>query len=225
MTNRLNTTVNQQYSGDTVLKSAIILAGGRSSRMGQDKALLQLNGQSQLSRTVALAKAAGCDQILISRNQPGFIYDLYPAAGPLAGIQAALLQVHAANCLILPVDTPLLQPSLLRLLWQYPCASFQGSPLPAVIPNNSAVRHWLLQQLQQAAAQQPKDQVQQKSNDTVSALSVTALLHYCGGLTLPCPLPGALLNTNTPQQWQQATAVYQQKQQPYQEFKESISHG
>lgn len=202
------------------LKSAIILAGGRSSRMGQDKALLQLAGQSQLSRTVALAKAAGCDQILISRNQPGFIYDLYPGAGPLAGIQAALSQVHAPSCLLLPVDTPLLEPQLLALLWRYPCASFEASPLPAVIPNNSAVRQWLLQQLQQAAAHN-----QPTSCAPGAALSVTALLHYCGGQSLPCPVPEALLNTNTPDEWQQATRRYQRQQQQYQMLQEITPYG
>lgn len=211
----------QHHSGAAKqLKSAIILAGGRSSRMGQDKALLQLSGQSQLSRSVALAKAAGCDQILISRNQPGFIYDLFPGAGPLAGIQAALLQVHAPRCLLLPVDTPLLEPQLLALLWQYPCASFEASPLPAVIPNNSAVRHWLLQQLQQAASQNNA-----ASEASGAALSVTALLRYCGGHTLPCPAPDALLNTNTPEQWQQATLSYQHKHQQDQKHQEAIPYG
>lgn len=173
--------------------SAIILAGGKSSRMGQDKALLTLGGETQLSRTVALAKAAGCDQILISRNQAGFIHDIYPDCGPLSGIQSALLYVRASSCLVLTIDTPLLNVQLLKQLLQHRCACFAGSPLPAVIPNNAEVKQWLATQLQQ-----------QKS------LSVAALLQHFSALQLPCPVPLALINTNTPAQWQQAITLYQQ---------------
>lgn len=208
-------------TANKALKSAIILAGGRSSRMGQDKALLQLAGQSQLTRTVALAKACGCDQILISRNQPGFIYDLYPDAGPLAGIQAALLQVQAPTCLILAVDTPLLDADLLSLLWQYPCASFTGSPLPAVIPNNRAVRHWLSHLLQQHHSANHEE----SNGAKLSGLSVAALLQHCGAQMLPCPTPEMLLNTNTPGEWCQATAAYQRKQQQYHQLKETLPYG
>lgn len=206
MTNRhqLSATAPQQKA-TTQLQSAIILAGGRSSRMGQDKALLKLDGDSQLCRTVALAKAAGCDQILISRNQPGFINDLYPDAGPLAGIQAALLQVHASQCLILPVDTPLLNAELLTLLLQYPCACFAGSPLPAVIPTNQQVKHWLAKTLQLNTGTAKNG----NNKNATSGLSVTALLQQFGVQQLPCPAPAALLNTNTPDEWQLALQQHQ----------------
>lgn len=194
----------QQQKPTTQLQSAIILAGGRSSRMGQDKALLKLDGDSQLCRTVALAKAAGCDQILISRNQPGFINDFYPDAGPLAGIQAALLQVHASQCLILPVDTPLLNAALLTLLLQYPCACFAGSPLPAVIPTNQQVKQWLAKTLQHNTSA-----AKNNNKNTTSGLSVTALLQQFGVQQLPCPTPAALLNTNTPDEWQLALQQHQ----------------
>ena len=129
--------LTQQPATAPAFLSAIILAGGKSSRMGQDKALLTLGGETQLSRTVALAKAAGCDQILISRNQAGFIYDIYPDSGPLSGIQAALLHVRAPSCLVLTIDTPLLNAQLINHLLAHRCACFSGSPLTAVIPNNT----------------------------------------------------------------------------------------
>lgn len=176
--------------------SAIILAGGKSSRMGQDKALLTLGGETQLSRTVALAKAAGCDQILISRNQSGFIYDIYPDCGPLSGIQAALLHVRASSCLVLTIDTPLLNAQLINQLLLHRCACFSGSPLPAVIPNNTEVKQWLATQLQQ----------QQR-------LSVAALLQQFSAVELSCSNPQALLNTNTPAQWQQAQTCFLQNAQ------------
>ena len=181
--------------------SAIILAGGRSSRMGQDKALLCANGETMLQRTVALAKVAGCDEILISRNEPGFIADRYPAAGPLAGIQSALMQASADRCLVLPIDIPLLSPALLRLLLQHPCSCFRGSPLPAVIPNHAAVQLWLTQQLQPATSSAK----QQRQN------SVFALLQQFDGVMLDCPDQPALFNSNTPAEWLVAQEKLAQK--------------
>ncbi len=168
------------------MQSAIILAGGRSSRMGQDKALLKLQGKTLLHRAVSLVKAAGINQILISRNEPGFINDLFPDTGPLAGIQSALLHVNADHCLVLPVDTPLLTADLLKLLLQHPCSCFADSPLPAVIPNTSEVKHWL------------SNQLQQKTPDR----SVQRFLQRFGVVEIKCPDQQALANTNTPDQWQ-----------------------
>jgi len=171
--------------------TAIILAGGRSSRMGQDKALLSVDGETMLQRTVTLAKAAGCDEVLISRNEPCFIPDIFVAAGPLAGIQSALMHASADRCLVLAIDIPLLSPALVRLLLGHRCSCFRGSPLPAVIPNNSAVQHWLTQQLQPAASSAK----QQRQN------SVFALLQQFGGVMLDCPDQAALFNSNTPAEW------------------------
>ncbi len=197
-TQRVNQPLQQQAAADAPAPrlTAIILAGGRSSRMGQDKAMLQIAGETQLQRTVALAIAVGCEQILVSRNQPGFIEDVYPEAGPLAGIQAALLHATASQCLVLAIDTPLLNPEVLMPLLTHPCSCFAGSPLPALIPNNSAVRHWLAQQLQQRS--QAKRQ-----------LSVAGFLTHLAVTQLDCPSPEALFNSNTPAQWQQAVQQLQ----------------
>ena len=74
--------------------SALILAGGQSRRMGQDKAELRLGKLSLLQHMQQLAQQAGASQILLSRNQPGttYIQDLRPGLGPLAGIAAGLVR-------------------------------------------------------------------------------------------------------------------------------------
>ena len=87
--------------------SALILAGGKSSRMGRDKALLSINGQSLLAHMQQLAIDSGAAEVLVSRNQPGFINDTEHQAGPLAGILAALAHCTTSQLLVLPVDTPL----------------------------------------------------------------------------------------------------------------------
>ncbi|GHG72034.1 molybdenum cofactor guanylyltransferase [Alishewanella longhuensis] len=166
--------------------SALILAGGQSSRMGQDKALLNLNGQSLLAHMQQLAWDSGAAEVLISRNQPGFIADQTQQQGPLAGILAALEHCQNAQLLVLPIDTPLLSVFSLQRLLQHAGASaacFANSPLPCVLPVNptlSALIHQLLQNGQR---------------------SVKALLAQLNAVSLPVPTT-ELLNTNTPQDWQ-----------------------
>ena len=68
----------------------LVLAGGRSRRMGQDKALMRYQGKPLFEHAAALLNEAGCKQVLISRNQPGYLTDIIVDAGPLAGVHAAL---------------------------------------------------------------------------------------------------------------------------------------
>lgn len=75
---------------------AVILAGGQSRRMGQCKALLDLGGETFISRLAG--QLAAFDELLISTNDeavaagvPGqMVRDIYPGLGPLAGLHAAL---------------------------------------------------------------------------------------------------------------------------------------
>jgi molybdopterin-guanine dinucleotide biosynthesis protein A len=48
----------------------VVLAGGESKRMGSDKALLTLNGENMLSRTVRCLQQANAEDVIISRNKP-----------------------------------------------------------------------------------------------------------------------------------------------------------
>ncbi len=104
--------------------SAVILAGGKSSRMGRDKALLEIDGQPLLSRQIALARAAGAVQVCISgRAELDYtifgcrvVMDRFPEAGPLAGIERALAATSESHLLVLAVDMPALTADLLRRL-------------------------------------------------------------------------------------------------------------
>lgn len=101
--------------------SAFVLAGGRSSRMGADKTLLEFRGRTLLERTLELARElAGSVCIVGSREKYGafgdVIEDVYPAQGPLAGIHAALRASATDQNLVLAVDMPLLRADFLRHL-------------------------------------------------------------------------------------------------------------
>lgn len=103
----------------------LLLCGGRSSRMGQDKALLQLvdgshGPESLLQRGLRLLREAGCGGVWLSGDYPGFaaIPDdpAWRGRGPLAGIASALQRYPEARWLILPVDMPGMDAPLLRAL-------------------------------------------------------------------------------------------------------------
>jgi len=130
--------------------SAVILAGGRSSRMGRDKAWLSFRGQSLLARQIELARELEPAEVFISgRTDTDYssfgcpvLSDRYPDAGPLAGIAVALAAASATLVLVLAVDMPSLTTGVLRNLLQA-CTAEVGvvprvkqrlEPLAAVYP-------------------------------------------------------------------------------------------
>ncbi len=107
--------------------SAILLAGGRSSRMGSDKASLMLAGQTLLQRTMAVLSEVAAEIVIV--HAPGqrlpahesavsttVIEDPVEGEGPLIGIAAGLRHAPSETATVVAVDMPFLQPSLLRLL-------------------------------------------------------------------------------------------------------------
>ena len=102
--------------------SGIILAGGRSSRMGTDKAELMLKGKPLLAWQVEKLRALGVKDVLISGDyylpDTKTVPDELPGCGPLGGIYSCLRAAANDRCLVLSVDTPLVPPSALYHLCQ-----------------------------------------------------------------------------------------------------------
>lgn len=108
-----------------------VLAGGKSVRMGADKARLPLEGRTLLEHALEiLRQVTGEVAILGSKQLYGdygapVIEDIYPGCGPLGGIHAALTHVAqrgslpvAPLSLVIAVDTPFLDPKFLAYLAQ-----------------------------------------------------------------------------------------------------------
>src|SRR5579862_800424 len=103
--------------------NGFVLAGGQSTRMGADKAFLQLNGHTLLERALQTVSAvASAVWILGGREKFGVfgnvIEDEFPDHGPLGGIHAALRASHADLNLILAVDMPFVDARFLEYLVQ-----------------------------------------------------------------------------------------------------------
>ena len=101
--------------------TAFILAGGQSSRMGTEKAFLELEGQLLIDRMIDIAKTVA-EQIRIVGPKPKFAAfgqiatDIYPERGPLGGIHAALNISRTEFNLVLAVDMPFVEPHFLQYL-------------------------------------------------------------------------------------------------------------
>lgn len=101
--------------------SVFILAGGKSTRMGTDKAFVPLDGRTLLARALDLARQVTSDvHIVGDRNKfepfAPVVEDIYPGCGPLGGIHAALRSSQSDLNLILAVDTPFVPLALVQHL-------------------------------------------------------------------------------------------------------------
>lgn len=119
----------------------VVLAGGRSSRMGRDKAELAWGAQSLIEHQVGLLKSLGCDSVLVAgRNDPRWpsLPDAKPFRGPVEGVanvlgvMAPMFAVAPGKALFIPLDMPLLGKAALERLVREkaPLAAFEGYPLP-----------------------------------------------------------------------------------------------
>lgn len=90
-----------------------VLAGGKSSRMGRDKALLELSGKPLVQRAVEKLQKV-CADVYVLGNRPELevyaplVRDLHEGCGPLGGIEAALLHSARDWNLFMAVDMPFL---------------------------------------------------------------------------------------------------------------------
>ena len=135
--------------------SAAIMAGGKSSRLGRNKALLPLGGSTVIEQVIATVAAFAAPVTIITNSPEQFGHlgcaiapDLRPGCGPLSGIHAALSMSSTDYVLVKSCDIPLIGPAHLDLLHRnYPghditmfktdrfeplCAIYRRTCLPAL---------------------------------------------------------------------------------------------
>ncbi len=121
--------------------TAVLFTGGLSSRMGADKATLQIEGQPLWARQLGVLRELEPDALWISvRNRPDWcppeievILDEPPSRGPLSGLAPALRQMATTHLLALAVDLPCMTSAHLRTLLA------QATLGQGVIPNNDGL--------------------------------------------------------------------------------------
>ena len=115
--------------------TAFILAGGKSTRMGADKAFIALDGRTLLARSLDLARSVTHDVRIVgdAAKFAAFapvVEDIFPGCGPLGGIHAALRASQTNFNLILAVDMPFVPPALLPFLLTRARSSAQIVTIP-----------------------------------------------------------------------------------------------
>ena len=113
--------------------TSIILAGGKSLRLGRSKALQVISGKSLiqwvvdrvaiLSTEIIVATAHGEAIACHSAVRIRTVADIYPGKGPLGGIHSGLIASSSTHAIVVGCDTPFLNVSLLEYMTQI-CSTF-----------------------------------------------------------------------------------------------------
>ncbi len=131
--------------------SAVLLAGGKSTRMGRDKAGLIIDGQPLWQRQLATLGATDPAELFISGKPGGpyaeagvpIVIDAQPGLGPLAGLAAALHHARHESLVVLAIDLPAMTAVFLSALQRIATAAGRGvvpkseewfEPLAAIYP-------------------------------------------------------------------------------------------
>lgn len=120
--------------------TGIILAGGKSRRMGQNKALLRLGDKTLIEHVICPLREVTDELLLITNSPEKYAHlnlpmhgDILPNAGALGGLHAGLTYASHELGLCVACDSPFLQPALLTYL-----ISAMGTEDDAVVPYTEA---------------------------------------------------------------------------------------
>ena len=180
--------------------AGFVLTGGRSSRMGRDKALLPFLSQSLVEHVAKQVEAATDRVSLIGRpdaySHLGYpVYaDRTPAKGPLGGIYTALSLRHAEWNLILACDLPQMRARALRQILA--AADAAGDTAECVVPR-SGLADW--QPL--CAAYHVRCVPKLKRALSLNRLKLMDLLTELDCVVVDDLDPDLFLNVNTPADW------------------------
>lgn len=103
--------------------AGVILAGGQSSRFGSNKALALVDGKPMISHAMEVFENLFPEHLLITNSPEEYSFtgwetspDVYPGAGPLAGIHAALIRVKCEKIFVVGCDMPFVNPAVIQFI-------------------------------------------------------------------------------------------------------------
>lgn len=106
--------------------TGIILAGGKSTRMGEDKAFIKIGDQTAIERIYNLLKSTFNEVIIIANNVAKFSFlninvyeDVFKDIGPLAGIHSGLIHSSNQYNFIISCDMVLMQSDIIEYIVNY----------------------------------------------------------------------------------------------------------
>lgn len=180
----------------------IILAGGHSSRMGENKAFLKFQQQTMLEYCQQRLQSCQLSDIVVSGSNSGGVADLVNNGGPLAGIHSLIEKYKPRSVLVLPIDMPFithkhLQELKLKGSLANKATHYKNCSLPAFIPVTALLNEFL-----QTAFNSPQFLQSSKGPSFKQIFTLTQ------AQSLTIDNQQALFNTNTPEQWLQAKKLF-----------------
>jgi FdhD protein len=115
----------EEYSEQPKIEgvTGVILAGGSSSRMGRNKALLEVDGTPIITRIYRTLAGLFHDVIVVTNSPLDYDFlpcrkvpDIYPGCGSIAGLHSALVHSRSAYAFVTACDMPFLDPDLISYL-------------------------------------------------------------------------------------------------------------
>jgi molybdopterin-guanine dinucleotide biosynthesis protein A len=120
--------------------TVVILAGGKSSRMGTDKSFVPLLGRPMIEHVLERVADLGQSETILIANRPDdyahlglpIFSDVIPDKGSLGGIYSAIHYSRSDSALVLACDMPLVNPPLLR--YMIGLRGEEGGPYDVIVP-------------------------------------------------------------------------------------------
>jgi len=186
--------------------TAFILAGGKSTRMGSDKALLEVDGETLLTRALLRARSVAARVCIVGSRERlelfgPVIEDIYTDRGPLAAIHAALQATTSELNLMFAVDLPFLPEPALK----YIVEQARGCDAVVTVPRISGFYQTLCAVYRREFAELAEESLRAGRNkiDPLYARTTVRVLEE-SELAEVDILPAMFDNLNTPQDLERA---------------------
>jgi molybdopterin-guanine dinucleotide biosynthesis protein A len=184
----------------------VVLAGGKSSRMGKSKAELPFLGEPLLRRVVGRLSAAVDDVVVIGPlslqalvPDVTVISDVISPMGPLGGLYTALTTAPGERLFLVACDMPLLQPGLVRAMLAVAEASEASDAVTLVSRGRMEPLHTVYARSCLPAVEEALAAEQRALHHVLERLSVVMVSQEL--LAREDPNKVSALNVNTPEEW------------------------
>ncbi|MGH9512848.1 MAG: molybdenum cofactor guanylyltransferase [Terriglobales bacterium] len=190
--------------------TAFVLAGGKSTRMGRDKAFLKLGNEMLVDRALSVARSV-TENVWIVGDPAKFgaygsvLEDIYPGRGPLGGIHAALIHSQAEFNLMIAVDTPFLETRFLEFLVE----EAHRSSAMATVPRTGGHYHSVCAVYRREFAAVCEEALIREQN-RIDALFANVRVISEEEIARLGFNPDMFRNLNTPEEWEQANESLQE---------------
>jgi molybdopterin-guanine dinucleotide biosynthesis protein A len=194
--------------------AGVVLAGGKSARMGMEKAALRIGDETLLARIVQRLRLALPEVSIVGPSHlaalaPGtpLFPDETPGIGPLGGLSTALSHVSSQHIFLIGCDMPFVEPALVRGMARY-AARYPNADVVALRTPRG------LEPLHAVYAQTCASAVGERLA-AADGKSLSALLERLNVKELPAsviarhdPSGRSTFNANSPEDWREALAIY-----------------